>query len=71
MVTDVADAFANERRPLHACSIYSSERTAKAFENLFWQADLRFHVIDIEKPRGSALAIIEVGWRSEEWLDLR
>ena len=42
------------------------DRTAKAFENVFGQADRRFHVIDIKKPGGSALVIVEIGWRSEE-----
>lgn len=42
------------------------ERTAKAFENVFGHADRRFHVIGIKKPRGSALVIVEVGWRSGE-----
>lgn len=44
----------------------SRERTAKDFEDVFRQADPRFHVIDINKPRGSAMAIIEVAWRSGE-----
>ncbi|CAF9943820.1 MAG: hypothetical protein ALECFALPRED_001439 [Alectoria fallacina] len=42
----------------------SNERTATAFKNVFHQADPRFQVVDIKKPRGSAMAIIEVVWRS-------
>lgn len=42
----------------------SNERTAEAFADVLWQADLRFHIIDIEKSGGSLLAIFEVGWRS-------
>jgi len=39
------------------------QRTAKAFEKLFLQADKRFHLLDIWRPRGNAMAIIEVVWR--------
>ena len=44
----------------------SNERTAKAFGNVFRQADPRFHIIAIKRLRGSSLAVIEVGWRSGE-----
>lgn len=42
----------------------SRERTAKGFEDVFRQADPRFKVIDMKKPRGGAMTIIEVIWRS-------
>lgn len=42
----------------------SNGRTAKAFEDVFRQADPRFHVVNVKKPRRDVMAIIEVVWRS-------
>ena len=40
------------------------ERTAKAFQELFHQSDPRFEVKRAEKPKGSAIAIVEAVWKS-------
>ncbi len=42
----------------------SNERTARAFETLFQQADSRYHVVNVKKPKGNTMAIIEVVWKS-------
>ena len=66
VTTDVMDAFARDGDLTMLILSNGQERTAKGFENVFGQADPRFHVIDIKQPGGSALVIIEVGWKSGE-----
>ena len=41
------------------------ERSAGAFARLFEQADPRFILEDVTKPKGSAMSIIEVVWEGE------
>ena len=40
------------------------ERTARAFQELFQECDPRFEVKRAQKPKGSAIAIIEAVWNS-------
>ena len=42
------------------------ERTEKAFEQLFQEADTRFGLVAITRPRGSALSIVEFVWEGSE-----
>ena len=42
------------------------ERTEKGFKQIFQQADERFVLKDVMRPRGSALSIIEVVWEGSE-----
>lgn len=42
----------------------AQERTARAFQTLFQECDPRFDVKRAEKPKGSAIAIVEAVWNS-------
>lgn len=42
------------------------EREAEEWKKLFQEADIRFDLIGITHPPGSALAIIEVMWRGDQ-----
>ena len=41
------------------------ERTKAAFETIFHKADARFQLVDVRKPAGSAMAVLEWRWRAQ------